>query len=84
MHPTLSLRFFRQRPAAWIWRTRSRSMRVPESKNSGSSILNLAPSWSINSTSGGVEKIRQINEEATLSTDLLPGFKLAIATIFER
>jgi Uma2 family endonuclease len=32
----------------------------------------------------GVEKIRQVNEEDTLSTDLLPGFNLAVETIFER
>ena len=32
----------------------------------------------------GVEKIRQVDEEGTLTTELLPGFKLAIAAIFER
>ena len=34
--------------------------------------------------SGGGENVRQINEEDTLSTDLLPGFNLASETIFER
>jgi Uma2 family endonuclease len=34
--------------------------------------------------SDGVEKIRSVNEEETLSTDLLPGFNLAAKTIFER
>ena len=34
--------------------------------------------------SDGVEKIRQLDDEATLSTDLLPGFNLASETIFER
>src|SRR5208282_4817005 len=34
--------------------------------------------------SDGVEKIRDVNEEDTLSTDLLPGFNLAAETIFER
>jgi hypothetical protein len=32
----------------------------------------------------GVEKIRQIDQEETLSTELLPGFNLAVATLFER
>jgi Uma2 family endonuclease len=32
----------------------------------------------------GIEKIRQVNEEDTLSSQLLPGFDLAPATIFER
>jgi Uma2 family endonuclease len=32
----------------------------------------------------GVENVRQINEEGTLSTDLLPGFNLASEKIFER
>ncbi len=35
-------------------------------------------------SSGGVENVRQINEEDTLSTELLPGFSLASETIFER
>jgi Uma2 family endonuclease len=34
--------------------------------------------------SDGVEKIRQVDEEDALSTDLLPGFNLAMETIFER
>jgi Uma2 family endonuclease len=34
--------------------------------------------------SDGVEKTRQLHEADTLSTDLLPGFDLAVATIFER
>ncbi|HZC59858.1 MAG TPA: Uma2 family endonuclease [Chthoniobacterales bacterium] len=34
--------------------------------------------------SDGVEKIRDVDEEDTLSTDLLPGFDLAVETIFER
>jgi Uma2 family endonuclease len=32
----------------------------------------------------GVEKIRQIDQEDTLSTELLPGFSLVVATLFER
>jgi Uma2 family endonuclease len=32
----------------------------------------------------GVDKIREVDEEEALSTDLLPGFNLAVATIFER
>jgi Uma2 family endonuclease len=32
----------------------------------------------------GVERIRQVDEENTLSTDLLPGLTLAARTIFER
>jgi Uma2 family endonuclease len=32
----------------------------------------------------GVEKIRQIDQEETLSTELLPGFNLTVATLFER
>jgi Uma2 family endonuclease len=32
----------------------------------------------------GTEKIRKVNEEDTLSSQLLPGFNLAAATIFER
>jgi Uma2 family endonuclease len=32
----------------------------------------------------GVEKIRQVDQRDTLSTDLLPGFHLAVETIFER
>jgi Uma2 family endonuclease len=32
----------------------------------------------------GVERIRQVDEGDTLSTDLLPGFNLAAETIFER
>jgi Uma2 family endonuclease len=35
-------------------------------------------------TSDGVEKIRQLGEEDNLSTDLLPGFNVALETIFER
>jgi hypothetical protein len=35
-------------------------------------------------TSDGVEKIRQLGEEDNLSTDLLPGFNVAVETIFER
>jgi Uma2 family endonuclease len=35
-------------------------------------------------TSDGVEKIRQVHEQDTLSTDLLPGFDLAAEMIFER
>jgi Uma2 family endonuclease len=35
-------------------------------------------------TSDGVEHIRQLDEEDILSTDLLPGFNLAVETIFER
>ena len=34
--------------------------------------------------SDGVEKIRQLGEEDNLSTDLLPGFNVAVETIFER
>jgi Uma2 family endonuclease len=33
---------------------------------------------------GGVENIRQLHEGDMLSTDLLPGFKLAAEAIFER
>ena len=32
----------------------------------------------------GVEKIRQIDQEDTLSTELLPGFNLVVATLFVR
>jgi Uma2 family endonuclease len=32
----------------------------------------------------GVDKIREVDEEEALSTDLLPGFNLAVTTIFER
>jgi Uma2 family endonuclease len=32
----------------------------------------------------GVEEIRQVDEEGTLSTELLPGFSLAVAMLFER
>jgi Uma2 family endonuclease len=32
----------------------------------------------------GAEKIQQVEEADTLSTDLLPGFRLAVRTIFER
>jgi hypothetical protein len=32
----------------------------------------------------GVEDTRQVDEEGTLTTELLPGFDLAVATIFER
>jgi Uma2 family endonuclease len=32
----------------------------------------------------GVDKMREVDEEEALSTDLLPGFNLAVATIFER
>jgi Uma2 family endonuclease len=35
-------------------------------------------------TSDGVEKIRQLGEGDNLSTDLLPGFNVAVETIFER
>jgi Uma2 family endonuclease len=35
-------------------------------------------------TSAGVEKIRQLGEEENLSTDLLPGFNVAMETIFVR
>jgi Uma2 family endonuclease len=35
-------------------------------------------------TSDGLEKIRQVDEKDTLSTDLLPGFDLAAEMIFER
>jgi len=35
-------------------------------------------------TSDGAEKIREIDEGNTLSTDLLPGFNLPVETIFER
>jgi hypothetical protein len=31
-----------------------------------------------------VEEIRQVDEKGTLSTELLPGLHLAVATIFER
>jgi Uma2 family endonuclease len=34
--------------------------------------------------SDGAENIRQLGEEDTLSTDLLPGFNLAVEMIFER
>ena len=34
--------------------------------------------------SDGVEKIRQLGKEDNLSTDLLPGFNVAMETIFER
>jgi Uma2 family endonuclease len=34
--------------------------------------------------SDGVENVRKVDEEDTLSTDLLPGFNLAVETIFER
>jgi Uma2 family endonuclease len=34
--------------------------------------------------SDGVEKTRQLGEQDTLSTDLLPGFNLPVETIFER
>lgn len=34
--------------------------------------------------SDGVEETRQVSEYGTLSTELLPGFELAAATIFER
>jgi Uma2 family endonuclease len=34
--------------------------------------------------SDGVEKIRQIVQEEMLSTELLPGFSLVVATLFER
>jgi Uma2 family endonuclease len=34
--------------------------------------------------SDGVEKIRRLGEEDTIATDLLPGFNLALETIFER
>jgi Uma2 family endonuclease len=32
----------------------------------------------------GVEKVRQVNEDGTLSTEFLPGFSLGAAMIFER
>ena len=32
----------------------------------------------------GVEEILQVDEEGTLSTELLPGFNLVVATLFER
>jgi Uma2 family endonuclease len=35
-------------------------------------------------TSDGVERIRQLGEEDNLSTNLLPGFNLAVEAIFER
>jgi Uma2 family endonuclease len=35
-------------------------------------------------TSDGIEKIRQLGKEDNLSTDLLPGFNVAMETIFER
>jgi Uma2 family endonuclease len=35
-------------------------------------------------TSDGVKKIRQLGEEDNLSTNLLPGFNLAVEAIFER
>ena len=35
-------------------------------------------------TFDGVEKIRHIDQEDTLSTELLPGFSLVVATLFER
>src|ERR1700722_5181112 len=34
--------------------------------------------------SDGIEKIRQVDENGELSTELLPGFRLAMETIFER
>ena len=35
-------------------------------------------------TPTGIEEIRQVVEEDTLSSDLLPGFNLDVAGIFER
>jgi Uma2 family endonuclease len=32
----------------------------------------------------GAEEVRQVDEAGTLSTELLPGFNLSVATIFER
>ena len=57
---------------------------MPESKNFGLSILKPRTIEIHQFTFTGIEEIRQVVEEDTLSSDLLPGFNLDVAAIFER